>query len=80
MVTVELVNVNDNNPAFDKLLYTFTLQEEVQAGDVIGQITVRILMNLKFTFTNRVYLCVLTVAFHPCISLLFYVLHFTARL
>lgn len=40
-VTVELVNVNDNNPKFEKLLYNFTFNEEVQAGAPIAQITVR---------------------------------------
>ena len=40
-VTVELVDVNDNNPIFvPSAFYHFTIERGLQTGDIIGQVSV----------------------------------------
>lgn len=40
-VTVELQNVNDNQPKFVSTAYTFTVMENVTESDVLGYVKVR---------------------------------------
>ena len=39
-ITVELVNVNDNEPMFAQSSYNFTFDEEIPVDFVIGNVTV----------------------------------------
>ena len=39
-VTVELINVNDNEPMFNQTSYNFTFDEEIPVDFVIGTVTV----------------------------------------
>ena len=40
MVTVELVNVNDNAPMFEKSFYNFTIDEDTPIDFVVGTVKV----------------------------------------
>ena len=40
MVTVELVNVNDNAPMFEKRFYNFTIDEDSPIDFVVGTVKV----------------------------------------
>ena len=39
-ITVELINVNDNEPVFSQTSYNFTYDEEIPVNFAIGAVTV----------------------------------------
>ena len=40
VIEVEVININDNEPTFNKSSYNFTYDEEISVGFVIGTVTV----------------------------------------
>lgn len=40
LIEVELININDNEPTFNRSSYNFTYDEEIPVGFVIGTVTV----------------------------------------
>ena len=59
-VSVELINVNDNEPAFNQTSYIFTYDEEIPVNFSIGTVTVgflQLLIEYRLSYADWGWLC-----------------------
>ena len=47
-VTVNVINVNDNAPVFERIVYIFTVMESISTETVVGRVKVRFCSFLHF--------------------------------
>lgn len=45
-MTVNVINVNDNQPTFERLVYVFTVAESISTDKVVGRVKVCVFITL----------------------------------